>query len=72
MTNTQLIFSLGSGMALMVAGLALAVSGIADWGLFWTGAIVSSLTMATQLRQRGTSATFKAARLQPATARVDH
>ena len=45
MTRAQFIFSLGSGSALLVAGAALAVSGVGDWGLFWVGGLISGVAL---------------------------
>ena len=47
MTRAQFIFSLGSGSALLVAGAALAVSGVGDWGLFWVGGLISGVATHT-------------------------
>ncbi len=62
MIRSQFVFSLVIGAALMAAGAALATGGIADWGLFWVGALISSLTLGTRARET--------AALQPVTARA--
>lgn len=72
MTNRQLIFSLSIGISLIAAGLALATGGLADWGLFWTGAIISSLTVTAFLREREIAVPILAPQLLPAFNRVEH
>ena len=62
MIRSQFVFSLVIGAALMAAGTALATSGVADWGLFWVGALVSTLALGARAR------TSEA--LQPATAQM--
>ena len=52
MTTGQLIFSLGVGLAVLASGAALAIGGLADWGLFWAGAAVSGLALFTHLKDR--------------------
>jgi hypothetical protein len=52
MTTGQLIFSLGVGLAVLASGAALALGGLADWGLFWAGAAVSGLALFTHLKDR--------------------
>ena len=51
MTRAQFIFSLGSGSALLVAGAALAVSGVGDWGLFWVGGLISGVALSGCAKQ---------------------
>ncbi len=53
MSSSQLIFSLGSGVALLAAGSALAAGGVADWGLFWVGALISALALTSCIRESG-------------------
>ena len=50
MTRSQLIFSLGSGLAIASAGFALASSQFADWGLFWVGMGVTGVTLVNQFK----------------------
>ncbi len=60
MTRSQFIFSLVIGLALMAAGAVLASGGIADWGLFWVGALISGLTLGTHARESGVLRTITA------------
>ncbi len=45
MTKTQLVFSSGCGSLFMAAGAALALNGVADWGLCLVGALVTGVTV---------------------------
>ena len=46
MTRPQFIFSLGTGLGLAASGYGLASNSFADWGLFWAGVLVTSVTAA--------------------------
>ncbi len=72
MNKSRLYFSLGTGSALLTAGYALAHSGMADWGLFWTGGIILSLTLGTHLTQHAADAPLRAPALLPATSAAEH
>ena len=63
MTRAQFIFSLGSALGLAATGFGLASSGVADWGLFWVGIAIGSVTLAQQ--------NWSANRLIPAPAKLD-
>lgn len=52
MNRSHLIFSLACGLALMAAGYALAAVDVADWGLFWVGAMIAAVTLGTHLKSR--------------------
>ena len=52
MNRSQLIFSLASGLMLMAAGFALVTGGVADWGLFWVGALIAAVTLGTHMKSR--------------------
>ena len=45
MTRSQFAFSLFSGLAVSCAGFALASSQFADWGLFWVGLGITTVTL---------------------------
>ena len=72
MNKSRLFFSLGTGTTLSGAGYTLANSGIADWGLFWTGGIILSLTLGTHLTQRGAITPLRAPVLLPTTSAAEH
>lgn len=72
MNKSRLFFSLGTGTALLAAGYTLAHSGMADWGLFWTGGIILSLTLGTHLTQHGAGASLRTPALLPATSAAEH
>ena len=72
MHKSRLFFSLGTGTTLLAAGYALASSGLADWGLFWTGGIILSLTVGTHLAQRGVKASLRAPALLSTANAAEH
>ena len=66
MTNRQLIFSLSIGGSLLATGVALATGGLADWGLFWTGAIISTLSVTALFKEREFTVPILTPQLLPA------
>ncbi len=71
MIKSQFIFSLVVGAALMAAGAALATGGVTDWGLFWVGALISSLTLGTHARESKALPPVTAQALMGATPQAD-
>jgi len=47
MDRGQLFFSAATGTSIMAAGAALAVSSTFGWSLFWVGAAITALTLAS-------------------------
>ncbi len=56
MENTQTKFGLTCASLLILAGAALGVSGLADWGLLTVGLLLFGLCSVQWLRQRGMQA----------------
>ncbi len=50
MTKAQFLFSLSSAIGLSTAGFALAMGGMAGWGLFWVGIGIAAITLANQVK----------------------
>jgi hypothetical protein len=72
MNKSRLIFSVGTGTALLAAGYTLASNGMADWGLFWTGGIILSLTLGTHLSTREANTGLQAPALLSPTSTAEH
>lgn len=49
MMSRPILFSFFTGSAVLAAGAGVASAGIADWGLFWVGAIICSVALSTLL-----------------------
>ncbi len=47
MDRGQLFFSAATGISILAAGAALALSSAFGWSLFWVGAAITALTLAS-------------------------
>ena len=65
MTRTQLVFSSGCGSLLMAAGAALALNGVADWGLCLVGALITGVTVMSTRPSITRTGALAPARLSP-------